>query len=76
MASSAFLMRLVSSSVAVANRAGGIIRRIMKTGSLGVVDKVCCIFVYLKIDVDKLQEFQLNSCISGIVKAFKGLIPR
>ena len=54
MASSAFLMRLVSSSVAVANRAGGIIRRIMKTGSLGVVDKVCCIFVYLKIDVDKL----------------------
>lgn len=36
-----FLMRLVSSSVAVANRAGGIIRSIMKTGSLNVVDKVC-----------------------------------
>lgn len=34
-------MRLVSSSVAVANRAGGIIRNILKTGSLGVVDKVC-----------------------------------
>ena len=36
-----FLMRLVSSSVAVANRAGGIIRSILKTGSLNVVDKVC-----------------------------------
>ena len=36
-----FLMRLVSSSVSVANRAGEIIRSILKTGSLGVVDKVC-----------------------------------
>ena len=42
-----FLMRLVSSSVAVANRAGGIIRSILKTGSLGVVDKVC---LYLLFD--------------------------
>ncbi|XP_068731634.1 3'(2'),5'-bisphosphate nucleotidase 1-like [Montipora capricornis] len=39
MASSSFLMRLVSSSVAVANKAGGIIRSILKTRSLAVVDK-------------------------------------
>lgn len=38
-------MRLVSSSVAVANRAGGIIRNILKTGSLGVVDKVCVFII-------------------------------
>ena len=29
----------MSSSVAIANRAGGIIRSIMKSGELGVVDK-------------------------------------
>lgn len=40
MAAAPFLMRLISSSVAVANTAGGIIRSILKTGSLGVVDKV------------------------------------
>ena len=38
--SSPFLLRLMSSSVAIANRAGRIIRSIMKTGNLGVVDKV------------------------------------
>ena len=33
-------MRLVSSSVAAANRAGRIVRGILKTDSLGVLDKV------------------------------------
>ena len=42
-----FVMRLVSSSVAVANRAGGIIRSIMKTGRLGIVDKVSIKKVFL-----------------------------
>ena len=34
------LMKLMSASVAVANRAGCIIREIMKAGDLGVVHKV------------------------------------
>ena len=59
MASGSFLMRLVSSSVAVANRAGGIIRSIMKTGSLGVVDKVLFISFVLLFFFD-------NSCSYNI----------
>lgn len=51
-----FLMRLVSSSVAVANRAGGIIRNILKTGSLGVVDKVC---VFILKYCQKVGQFDL-----------------
>ena len=34
------LLRLVSSSVAIANRAGRIIRDIMSKGELGIVEKV------------------------------------
>ena len=49
-------MRLVSSSVAVANRAGGIIRNILKTGSLGVVDKVC---VFILKYCQKVEQFDL-----------------
>jgi len=50
-----FLMRLVSSSVAVANRAGGIIRSILKTGSLNVVDKVCTSSFSNIVDVWELK---------------------
>ncbi|KAK3094082.1 hypothetical protein FSP39_023996 [Pinctada imbricata] len=39
MASSPLIMRLVSASVAVSNRASGIIRDIMKSGNLGIVEK-------------------------------------
>ena len=35
-----FMLRLVSSSVAVANRAGKLIRSILKTGNLDIVNKV------------------------------------
>jgi len=50
-----FLMRLVSSSVAVANRAGGVIRSIMKTGSLNVVDKVCSFLFSISVWELKLE---------------------
>ena len=40
MASSPLIMRLVSASVAVSNRASRIIRDILKTGDLGIVEKV------------------------------------
>ena len=39
------LLRLVSSSVAIANRAGRIIRDIMSKGELGIVEKVGFAFV-------------------------------
>jgi len=48
-------MRLVSSSVAVANRAGGVIRSIMKTGSLNVVDKVCSFLFSISVWELKLE---------------------
>lgn len=35
-----FLLRLVSSSVAIANRAGVLIRDVLKKGELGIVNKV------------------------------------
>lgn len=35
-----FLIRLVSSSVAIANRAGVLIRDVLKKGELGIVNKV------------------------------------
>ena len=38
-----FILALVSSSVAIANRAGRLVRNIVKTGELGTVDKVRCI---------------------------------
>lgn len=34
------LMRILSSSITVANRAGEIIRDIMRKGELGIIDKV------------------------------------
>ena len=38
--SAPLILRVLSASVAAANRAGNIIREIMSTGKLGVVDKV------------------------------------
>ena len=38
--SAPLMLRVLSASVAAANRAGNIIREIMSTGKLGVVDKV------------------------------------
>lgn len=38
--STPFLIRLVSSSVAIANRAGVLIRDVLKKGELGIVNKV------------------------------------
>lgn len=35
------MIRLLSASVAVANRSGNIIREVLKSGQLGVVQKVC-----------------------------------
>lgn len=35
------MIRLLSASVAVANRSGNIIREVLKSGQLGVVHKVC-----------------------------------
>lgn len=35
------VLRLIASSVVVANRAGKIIRDIMSRGELGIVEKVC-----------------------------------
>lgn len=35
------MIRLLSASVAVANRSGNIIREVLKSGRLGVVQKVC-----------------------------------
>lgn len=37
---SPFILRLVSCSVAAANKAGNIIRNVLQNGDLGVVDKV------------------------------------
>jgi hypothetical protein len=39
-AATPFLIRLVSSSVAIANRAGIVIRDVLKKGELGIVNKV------------------------------------
>jgi hypothetical protein len=38
--SAPLMLRVLSASVAAANRAGNIIRDIMSTGKLGIVDKV------------------------------------
>lgn len=38
--SAPLMLRVLSASVAAANRAGNIIREVMSTGKLGVVDKV------------------------------------
>ena len=40
MANPSLVVRLLSASVAVSHKAGRIIRDIMKTGELGIVDKV------------------------------------
>jgi len=70
MASAPFLMRLVSSSVAVANTAGGIIRSILKTGSLGVVDKCDC----GKFDPQTEADRASQKCIIGsLLKIYPAL---
>ena len=38
--SAPLILRVLSASVAAANRAGNIIREVMSTGKLGIVDKV------------------------------------
>ena len=46
-ASLPLILRLVSESSSIANAAAGIVRRVLKSGELGVVDKVrekCLIF--------------------------------
>ena len=40
MSSAALMIRLVSASVAAANRAGQICREVINSGKLGIVDKV------------------------------------
>lgn len=40
MSSAPLAMRIMASSIAIANRAGKIIRDIMNTGELGIVEKV------------------------------------
>ena len=49
------MIRLLSASVAVANRAGTIIRDVVNSGQLGVVQKVrslsLCLCLYLSLSV-------------------------
>lgn len=40
MSSTPFMLRLISASVCAANKSGAIIRDILKTGELGIVNKV------------------------------------
>lgn len=55
MASSPLLMRLLSASVTLSHRAGIIIRDILKTGDLGIHDKVRNRFLlFIKITVKKI----------------------
>ena len=45
------MIRLLSASVAVANRAGQIIREVLRSGELGVVEKVLYGNAYLRVEV-------------------------
>ena len=40
MSSTSLMIRLISASVCAANKSGAIIREILKTGELGIVQKV------------------------------------
>ena len=40
MSSTPFMLRVISASVCAANKSGAIIREILKTGELGIVNKV------------------------------------
>lgn len=40
MAQHSLIMKIMASSISVANRAGGIIRDVMRKGDLGIVEKV------------------------------------
>lgn len=53
MAVSPLAMRIIASSIIIANRAGSIIREVMNNGDLGIVDKVL-----------KLSNFQNAQLIS------------
>lgn len=53
--SSPFILRLLASSVSAATRAGKIIRDIMASGELGIVEKVCT----LQIDGLRLLKAKL-----------------
>lgn len=44
--SSSLILRLLSASVVAANRAGRVIRDVMKSGELSVVDKVSVVSVW------------------------------
>lgn len=52
------ILRIVSASVAIANRAGNIIREIMKKGELGIVEKVISIFfIIVRVSLLKSSSF-------------------
>jgi len=53
----AVLMRLVASAYAVAERAGSIVRKVLQSGDLGIVEKVCSVhfLLLLLINMSRLM---------------------
>lgn len=51
------MLRLLSASVAAATRAGNIIREVMSTGKLGIVDKVFSLIEYVKLKISNSLSF-------------------
>lgn len=49
-ANPAVLMRLVASAHTVAEKAGAIVRKVLHTGELGIVEKVGKIYVWYNLD--------------------------
>ena len=47
MAAAPVLLRLISSSIAIANHAGNIIRDVMTKGELGIVEKVAIYYILI-----------------------------
>lgn len=47
MAQHSLIMKIMASSITVANRAGGIIRDVMSKGDLGIIEKVNCFLFWV-----------------------------
>ena len=62
MSSSPVMIRLLSASVAAANRAGQICRDILNSGKLGTVDKVSSYIVYFTI-----QKINIVGCFRVVM---------
>lgn len=63
MAVSPLAMRIIASSILIANRAGRIIHDVMANGELGILEKVCMAFYFSEIGVTK-ESFSIPNFIA------------